>query len=238
MKRLMLLFSLALAVRARAQVVVEDPFVVAQQLIQLARQGDPAAIQRLPGVNQLLRSLANPGVGQTFEALQQAASAARAFTYDADGLYSAVNDRVITANAKEIPRAEDLYKQFDAVIRMVADYKAVHEDTESRRKELRDEIRATTAEAQSALTQTLVDKLKVVVTAQNAELAAIDRERDAALSRVMVQDIQNRNDAARQQEARKEDRAVAFQEANDNLANFLKPDTTPLTIPAPGSSKH
>ena len=237
MKRVILLFSLALAVRARAQFVVEDPFVVAQQIIQLARQGDPAAIQRLPGVNQLLRSLANRGVGQTFEALQQAASATRAFTYDADGLYSAVKDRVLTAAGKEIPRAEDIYKKFDAIIRMVADYKAVHEDTESRRQELRQELHVTTAEAQSAPTQALVDKLKVVVTAQTAELAAIDRERDAAISRVIVQDIQNRNAEAQAQEARKEDHAAAFQEASDNLGHFLQPDTSPLTIPAPGSSR-
>jgi hypothetical protein len=237
MKRLILLFNLALAVRASAQFVVEDPLVAAQQVIQLARQGDPAAIQRLPGAEQLLRSLANRGVGQTFEALQQAASAARAFTYDADGLYSAVKDRVITANGMEILRAEDPYKKFDAIIRMIADYKAVHEDIASRRQDLRQELRATTAEAQSALTQTMVDKLKVVVTAQNAELAAIDREQDAAISRVIVQDIQNRNAEAQAQEARKEDHAAAFQEASDNLAHFLKPDPTPLTIPAPGSSK-
>ena len=237
MKQILLSFTLALALPASAQLVVEDPVVIAQLILQLARQGDPAAIQRLPAVAQLLRSLANRGVGQKFEALQQAASAARAFTYNADGLYQAVNDRVLTPNGREILRAEPIYKKFDAIIRMIADYKAVHDDSGIRRQELRDELRNTTAAAQSALTQTMVDKLKVVATAQSAELGAIDRERDAAFSRIVVQDIQNRNAEAQAQEARKEDQAAAFQEASDNLVNFLQPDTAPLTIPAPGSSK-
>jgi hypothetical protein len=105
-----------------------------------------------------------------------------------------------------------------------------------RRMELRRQMQSTTRASETALTQAAVDKLNTIISAQGSELAAIDREREAAASRVLVQDILNRNDEARQKRARIEDQAAALQEASDKLAAFLQPDARPLRIPETGQN--
>lgn len=42
---------------------------------------------------------------------------------------------------------------------------------------------------------------------------------------------ENRNDKARQEQARAEDQTAAFPKATENLGRFLRPDTAPVLIP-------
>jgi hypothetical protein len=86
---------------------------------------------------------------------------------------------------------------------------------------------------QTATTMAEVAKLTGVLNAQNAELAAIDREREAPLSRVLMQHIENQTDDARQALARREERVADFRAAAEKLATFLTPDTTPVRLRDP-----
>ena len=207
--------------------------VIAQQIIELARAGDPAAIQQLAGLPQLMNSLGTAGVGRTLGKLQQAANGAEALADTANGIYCAVDGVTTTVDGKTIERLEKYYRKYAALLQAVNNYKEVDDDTESRRTKLRQQIQETMAKNQSALTAAEVDKLKSVVVAQGVELSAIDSERAAAAARVQVQEILNRSDTARQEQARLEDTTAALQEAGDKLAAFLKPDSKPLQIPAP-----
>ena len=79
----------------------------------------------------------------------------------------------------------------------------------------------------------LKQSLEAILIAQSAELAAIDRERDASLARLLAQRIENETDRERQEQARLEERIVDFQNASEKLGQFLKPDTSPVRIPTP-----
>lgn len=234
MKTLLAALALGGSLLAHAQVViVNDPIAIEQLLLQLVREGDPAMIRQLTGWEALRQSLGNPGVGLTLEQIQQSADGLKALAYDGNGLYHAVTAVIVTPDGASQARPTAEYRKFDALTRASANYLAVHDDTETRRTELRRQIRATTGQIAAATTTAEIDKLKAVLAAQNAELAALDRERDAAATRVAVQEAQNRNDQARQAQARAEDAAAAFQKANENLGRFLSPDTAPVAIPAP-----
>jgi hypothetical protein len=73
--------------------------------------------------------------------------------------------------------------------------------------------------------------------AQSATLAAIDREGDAALKRLLLQIAANNNDAAKQEEARREERVADFKGATQKLSDFLKPDPSAVQVPDPRSAR-
>jgi len=219
------------------QLVVQDPWVLAQQLIELARQGDPAAIQRLAGWGELSQALGTPGVGLSLDQMQLATTGAAALSYDGNGLFTPIGPNLITPDGITAERVQPDYRKFEALIRSAANYLAVQADTEQRRLQLREQIRSTTARIEAALTEAEVSKYKAVLAAQTAELTSFEAERQAASSRVMVQQAINQNAAALHQQARSEDQAAAFRAANDQLTRFLKPDTKPVTIPAPRTVK-
>jgi hypothetical protein len=69
-----------------------------------------------------------------------------------------------------------------------------------------------------------------VLTAQNAELAALDREIDQAAAELATQDIENRADKDRQEQARREERAAQMQEATQQFGQLFQLDTSAATL--------
>lgn len=232
-----LLVTVLTTASASAQFVVQDPFVLAQKLIEMARQGDPAAIQRLAGFDQLSQSLVGIGAGLSLKALQEASAGLNAFDYTGNGLYRPILDRVVTPAGIVVPRSEPDYRKFDAVAMTTLNFKEVQKNVEGRASELRRQVRDTITQVLGATTRAEVQKLQALLASQGAQLASLERERDAALARVLVQDVENRNDQQRQQQARIEERAAAFQSAQSRLGRFLSPGSAPLTIPAPRTAR-
>lgn len=228
----------AASYQARAQWEVTDPLALAQQLTELARLGDPAAIQVLAGLGELKDNLSSPGSGLSLNKLQKLADGLKAFNYDGNGLFTPIQDRVITFDGKETLRDEKEYRKFDAITQTTANFKEVQKETEGRRLELRGQMRDTLSQAQVATTQAEVDKLKVVVAAQGNEMAALNLEHAEALGRVSVQETENRNDKEKQTQARTEEAAAAFDSASDKVAGFLKPDARPALIPTSTPARH
>jgi hypothetical protein len=216
--------------------VIEDVRLATEQLRQLRteveRLGDPGAV-RLGTVQDLLHNLGLTGVGKTLEELRAMATGDASLQYDGNGLYRPPGDIITTADGRQFPRAVDQYRKFDAVTRTKAALEDVMQDTEKRRQQLREEIKATVAALLAAPTISEVSKLSGLLTAQNAELSAIDRERDAALSRVLVQQTENQADAARQELAEREERVAEFRAASDKLSQFLTPNMSTVHIPDP-----
>ena len=79
-------------------------------------------------------------------------------------------------------RNPDTFRKFDAVVRAAAALEGVMGDTDTRRQQVRADIKATTESLQTASTLADVQKLQATLAAQSAELAAIDREREAAMN--------------------------------------------------------
>ena len=240
------LLSLLLVSAASAQFVVVDPAVLAQvaqqvtttleQLQQLQtevqRLGDPAATT-LEVARGLQTLLAQRGVGRTLAEVQAAASGSASLAYDGNGLYRPPGAIILTSDGRQTPRIFDKYRKFDAVTQAKNTLEDVMRDTEERRQHLRQQLQLTLDQLRAAPTMAEVAKLSGVLSAQSTELAAIDHEREAPLSRVLMQHIENQTDDARQALARREERAADFRAAAEKLATFLTPDTTPVRLRDP-----
>jgi hypothetical protein len=215
---------------------IQEVELATKQLHELAtevrRLGDPASVFPV-GAAEVIRSLNQLGVGKTWNELRGLADGFAAMAYDGQGLYQPVGRTITTADGQQFERPAEDYKKFDAIAKATRTLEEVMKDTENRRQGLRDEIRATTAELRVAQTVSEVQKLQGVLNAQAAELAAIDREREGALNRVLLQTVENEADAAKQAQARQEERIVDFQAAQQKLMEFLVPDTSPVILPDP-----
>ncbi|HRZ35711.1 MAG TPA: hypothetical protein P5534_05030 [Candidatus Paceibacterota bacterium] len=218
MKTTLLITILGGTMAALAQpVIVQDPWAIAQLTLQLAREGDLAAIQQLAGMEELARSLGNAGLGLSLQKIQITTSGLNAFYYDGNGLYQAIQESILTPDGQTVARDEKRYRPQAALAATSEAFRAVDSDTKERRSLLRQQIQATLAAIQSAATQAEVEKLGALLSGQSAELAALDRERDAAAARVLVQAAENQNENGRQEKARGEERAASFRQASDTL---------------------
>jgi hypothetical protein len=228
--------------RASTQWEVTDPLALAQQILQLARMGDPAAIKVLAGLGELKAALASPGSGLSLNKLQKLADGLRAMNDDGNGLFTPIQDRILTPDGTVTARDEQEYRKFDAVAQTTANFKDVQKETEGRRLELQGQMRDTLRQVQLATTQAEVDKLKVVVAAQGNALAALHLEHAEAVARVTVQDTENRTDKEKQSQAAKEDSAASLKSASSKVADFLKPNSgtalIPETVPVPAPAKN
>ena len=245
-KLLSLLFVLATAPAYGAAVLVIDPAVLTQVIqqvltasnqlqqlqIELERLGNPAAVA-LETARALQHQLSQIGAGRTLEEVQRAASGTEALHYDANGLYHPPGETIRTADGRETPRQAERYRKFDAITQATKTLEDVMRDTQERRQAVRQQVQQTLGQLQAAPDMATVAKLSAVLTAQNAELSAIDREREAALSRVLVVHIENQTDAARQDQARRENRAAAYRAASSRLGDYLTPakPVTPIADP-------
>ena len=215
---------------------IQEVVIATEQVKQITaevkRLGDPATI--LPqSADQIISSLGQTGVGKSWHELRLLADGTAALAYDGNGLYKVIGQNITTSDGAQVIRQVDDYKKFDAIAQATSTLEEVMKDTEGRRQQVRDQIRSTTDQLKNAQTLAEVQKLQGVLNAQSAELGAIDRVREAALNHVVVQMVENETDAAKQEQARKEERVVDFQSAQQKLGQFLIPNTTPVQIPDP-----
>lgn len=219
------------AARLAQQVILAKQQLLRQET-QLQRWGDPAAVVTTMAP-ALMQSLDRVGVGQTGFELRTSATGTAGVQYDGDGLYLPPGETILTSDGQEFQRRIESYKKFDAVTRGRAALEQVMEDTTERLQQLRGQMKASVAQTESSTTMAEVQKLQCVITAQSADLASIDRERDAALGAIIVAGIENQADAARQEESRLEERIVDFRTSSDKFARLMTPDTRPIVIPDP-----
>ena len=220
--------SIAQAIR-QVELAVQQ---VEHARVELERLGDPKLI-KTPAAAALIQSLSLSGAGRTLEEIQKTATGAAGTRFDGNGLFRAPQETLRTADGQTVARVVKEYRKFDAVAQAAATLEQVMRDTQDRRQTLRQQIQSTLKALQVAQTMAEVQKLQAVLAGQNSELGAIDRERDAALSRVLVQQVYNQTDAARQQQARREEMEAGVRQATDKLGQLFKVDTSIVRIPSP-----
>ncbi|HRZ55293.1 MAG TPA: hypothetical protein P5525_07540, partial [Candidatus Paceibacterota bacterium] len=219
----------ALVLPAHPQIPVTDAGVIAAQAVELARTiemianqfhqitllgeqlteaqfvsrvlGDPATIRTVSGLPTLLGDLQATGSNVARIALIAGTTALDAQQYTGGGLFRPVGEAFRTIDGDLIPRQDDTFKPYAAVIRAVANHDAVEQDVLARRQSLRAAIHQTLAALQAAATDAEAQKLHGVLLGQMADLEAIDRELGFAAQRAIIQDIENRNDTLRQEAA-------------------------------------
>ena len=214
---------------------VQQINTLTQQLQQIQAYvkavGDPEKLLSIVGADSLIDSLNTSGVGQTLADLQGLANGVEALRNNANGLYQSVGETFTTPGGVQLPRAEDLYRKFAASQRTAQNFASVYDDVTQRRTTLKGKIADTTQQLQASTTDAETQKLAGVLTGYNAELAAIDKEVDQALAESVVQDIQNRDDREKQEQARKEERMAEFSEAMRSYSQTFRINDAPPVFP-------
>ena len=197
-----------------------------QQLNQIAAYtkafGDPAQLLKVVGADALTRSLNQTGINRTLGELRELSNGVSALQYNANGLYHTVTD--MSFSGVTVPRPEEVYRKFGAINETAENYVAVYDDVFTRRKAIKTQMAATTSQLPAATTDAETQKLTGVLVGQSAELEAIDRELEIAASQAVVQDIENRNDEARQAQAAAEELAADRHDSMQKMGRMLIPD--------------
>jgi hypothetical protein len=98
---------------------------------------------------------------------------------------------------------------------------------------LKDEIAQTTEQLKSATTDAEVQKLQGILVGLSAALNNTDYEINQATASALVQDIANRNDKQRQDEAQKQQQHAEFTEAVQQYGDTFKLLNAPTAFPTP-----
>lgn len=189
--------------------------------------GDPSSLLNITGANQLIGSLKQTGLGETIGQLQQTANGIQALQYTGNGLYTSLGQTFTTPGGVRVPRAEDLYRKYGAVQQSSLNFQSVSSDVLTRRANLRNQIASTTAQLQAASTDAETQKLTGVLVGYNAELATVDHEIDNAAEQVATQDVENRAEKERDDQARREERQAQVEESFRRYGEVFQLETTP-----------
>ncbi len=169
--------------------------------------------------------------GLNLENLVSSADGNYALTYNDNGIYATVGVNFQTPRGQTVQRPADQYKKFAAINDTANNYVSVADDAAKRRATLKNQIAQTTQQLQNATTDAEVQKLQGVLTSLNADLASTDDEVNQAASSAMVQDIQNRNDQQKQQQALTEQQNAEFEEATSNYVATFQLLAEPTQFP-------
>ena len=193
--------------------------------------GNPEALLHIAGADQLVGSLQQSGVGQTFGALQQTANGIQALGYSGNGLYTSLGQTFTTPGGMQVPRVEQLYRKYGAIQQDSRNFQSVTDDVLRRRENLRSNIANATTQLQASTTDAETQKLTGVLVGYNAELATVDHEIDNATAQVVTQDAENRADRERQEEARREERQAQMEESVRRYGEVFRLVDTPPQFP-------
>lgn len=131
-----------------------------------------------------------------------------------------------------MPRAEEQYRKFGAIQQGSQNFQKVTDDVRSRREALRQSIATTTQQLQAATTDAETQKLTGVLTGYTAELQAVDHEINQAAAQVATQDIENRADREKQEQARREERQAQVEEGFRRYGEVFQIDASAPAFPA------
>jgi membrane-associated HD superfamily phosphohydrolase len=192
--------------------------------------GNPSQVvlSMVPALDSDLQNL-EPGLN--LENLVANADGNYALTYNDNGIYATVGASFQTPRGQTVQRPADQYKQYAAINDTANNYVSVADDAAKRRATLKNQIAQTTQQLQNATTDAEVQKLQGVLTSLNADLASTDDEVNQAASSAMVQDIQNRNDQQKQQQALTEQQNAEFEEATSNYVATFQLLAAPVQFP-------
>ena len=95
------------------------------------RFGDPESLLDITGVDELISSFNQSGVGKTIETIRSEVDGASAIKYTASGLYEEISNQ--TASGVEVERDPEDYKEFAAIQKASENYAEVYDDVQERR---------------------------------------------------------------------------------------------------------
>jgi hypothetical protein len=233
-----------------AQWVVVDPTLIAQeaanqatnlakyvemvnhqltQIDHLARQlsqiesynrafGNPDALRAIAGAGPAMDSLREAGISESLSALVRESDGTRALNNSYEPI------RGVSQGGVPISRNADAYKRYCAVECSATNFTSVVDDIRSRRERSKARLADTVSRIQDASTASEVQKLQGVLSAQSVELQALDQELNAAAAQTVVQDIANRTNFRKNEQAQAESIAADRHDALVKFGALTAPD--------------
>ena len=199
---------------------------LAQQLAQLEKYnkafGDPDALKSIHGAGPTRYGLQEGGVGQARSTLIGESDGARSLTDTGNGLYRPIS--AVSSSGIPITRSPGGYKGYSAVEYSAANFTSVVDDIRARRERCKARIAETVIQIEDASTASEVQKLQGVLSAQAVELAALDQELNAAASQTVVQDITDRTNFRKNEQAQTEAIATDRHDALKKFGALTVPD--------------
>jgi uncharacterized protein Yka (UPF0111/DUF47 family) len=190
---------------------------IENQLIALERFGNPQYYVNLLGLSSFMASASvlSSGIGQTISAYRQAANGTLALGYTANGLYSNLTGSV-DRYGYPVRYNTDAFRKFAAVNDMIEGYNTQQRTFNTQMASLQQQLTTAMQNLNRASTQMETEKYAAQVNAIHAQINALSHTTDLTGQRAAMQQWSNANDAARVQEA---SRQQEIQERQEDMQN-------------------
>jgi chromosome segregation ATPase len=201
---------------------------IANQVAQLRRFGDPNYYINMLQLDSLAYSVQNleRGVGQTISAYEQTASGYAALRYTGNSLYADLT-RLKDEFGQLVNFNQDDFKKFGMVSDMYRSYDQELGNYNTQIASLQQQLKAAMDRLNAASTQMETAKYTAQINAIDGQINALGHRMNAVGQRVIVQQTQNQNDAARMAEAQRQqrlqERAEEIQSVQSRFQGFLTP---------------
>ena len=186
---------------------------IQNQIIALRRFGDPAYYVNMLGLSSFMNtaSVLTSGIGQTISAYRQVANGALALSYTANGLYSNLTG-TLDRYGNLVRYQPDAFRKFAAVNDMVESYNTQQRTYNAQMASLQQQLTSALQNLNAASTQMETEKYAAQVDAIHAQVNALSQTTNLTGQRAAIQQLSNANDAARVQEASREQQIQERQE--------------------------
>lgn len=199
---------------------------IENQVTQLERFGNPQTYVNLLHLDDFVNTAAvlRSGIGQTISAYQQAANGIQALSYTGNGLYSNLWGSV-DRFGNVVQYQTDAFKKFGALNDMVNSYDTQQQTYNAQIASLQQQLTIAMQNLNTARTQMETLKYAAQINAIHAQINALTQTTNLTGQRVAVQQWQNQNDAARVQEATRQqleqERATALQSEASSFGTLI-----------------
>jgi hypothetical protein len=199
---------------------------IENQVIQLERFGKPQYYVNLLHLNDFIATagVLQSGVGQTVSAFRRAADGAQSLGYTANGLYSNLQGTV-DRFGNAVRYDTSAFRKFQTVNNMVEAYNTQEKTYNNQIASLEQQLSTAVQNLNSASDHMSAQKYAAQISAISAQMNALGHTTHLTGQRAVMQQVQNQNDAARMQEAQRQqmiqERQTDLNNAATNLANLI-----------------
>jgi len=199
---------------------------IENQVTQLERFGNPATYVNMLHLTDFVNTVAvlRSGVGQTIAGYEQGATGITALAYTGNGLYSNLVGTVDRCG-NPVQYQLDAFKKFAAVDSMVDSYNTQQATFNAQMASLQQQLLTAVQNLNAARTLVETEKYSAQISAINAQINALFQATSLTGQRLSMQHAQNQNDAARVQEATRQqleqERATALQSEASSFGTLI-----------------
>jgi chromosome segregation ATPase len=190
---------------------------ITNQVTQLRRFGDPNYYVNVLGLDSFMSTATTltSGVGSTIAEYRQAANGVMALQYTGNGLYSNLQGTV-DRWGNTVQYQPDAFRKFSAVNDMVESYNTQQQTYNAQMASLQQQLANALQKLNSAGDLVTTQKYSAQINAIHAQINALNANSSLGGQRAAIQQLSNQNDAARVQEASREQE---IQERETDLQN-------------------